>query len=78
MNKEKFTIPVYYLPYLFIGDLDGLTDDEINDIQSFEQSCVEIYGVGHFATENEDTYFSSINDINRLGSECKDVYYMHK
>ncbi len=78
MKKEKFTIPVYYLPYILNGDMDGLTDEEIKDLQLFEQDCVYYYGIGHFATENENTYFSRINDINRFGAECQDVYYMHK
>lgn len=77
MEKEKFIIPTFYLPYIFNGDLDGLTDEEIADIQSFEHDCVEKYGIGHFDTENDETYFSWHNDINSLGSDCQDVYYIH-
>lgn len=65
MKREiyEFICPVYYLPYIFNGDMNGLTEDEIESINSV------LNGYNLFEVIDEP-FFSYYNDFSNLGSEC--------
>lgn len=70
---ETFTakIPSYLLCYLFNGDTDNLTNEEVNNTNKFlrENNCsavdVTLYD-----------YFSHSNDIDNLGCTVSDVVFV--
>ncbi len=59
----NFICPVYYLSYIFNADMEGLTDAEIERIDTV------ISGFNLFEVVDEP-FFSYKNDFNNLGSEC--------
>ena len=63
MKTENFICPTYYLPYIFNADMEGLTDDEIERINSV------LNGFKLFEVVDEP-FFSYRNDFNSLGGEC--------
>jgi hypothetical protein len=65
MKKEfiHFICPVYYLPYIFNADMEGLTDEEIKCIDTV------LNGYNLFEVEGE-SFFAYKNDFNNLGAEC--------
>lgn len=65
MKKEfiHFICPVYYLPYIFNSDIEGLNEDEIKRIDTVLNGYNLFEVVG-------DPFFAYKNDFNNLGSEC--------
>jgi len=65
MKKEfiHFICPVYYLPYIFNADIEGLNDKEIERIDTV------LNGYNLFEVEGE-SFFAYKNDFNNLGAEC--------
>ena len=58
-----FICPVYYLPYIFNADIEGLNDEEIERIDAV------LSGFNLFEVV-DDPFFSYYNDFNNLGSDC--------
>ena len=67
MKTETFNFicPVYYLPYIFSADIEGLNDEEIERIDAVLDGCnlFEVRGIN-------EPFFSYYNDFNNLGSDC--------
>lgn len=59
----NFICPIYYLPYIFNADMDGLTDEEIESIDTV------LSGFNLFEVVDEP-FFSYKNDFNNLGGHC--------
>lgn len=65
MESVEYTLPTYLACYLINGDATGLTEDEIERIQSFlaeEKVCI--------VSMEDDTHFRHSNDFENLGADC--------
>ena len=65
MKKDiiEFICPIYYLDYIINGVSEGLTDKEIECINSvlFRYCCF---------SASEEPFFTYNNDFNNLGGDC--------
>lgn len=62
-ETENFICPTHYLLYIFNADVEDLTDEEIERIDTV------LNGYNLFEVISEP-FFSYNNDFNNLGSEC--------
>jgi hypothetical protein len=80
-NKDDligYDIPEWAVSALINGDDSGLSDEDIQKLNKFEQEVVSQYGNAHFMAgdmESEDNLgFMRSNDIDNLGSNVYRLY----
>jgi hypothetical protein len=60
-----YTLPEYLASYLINGDASGLTEQEINEIDSFlKKEKISILSAG------DEPFFKWRNDMNSQGATC--------
>ena len=65
MKTETINLicPTYFLPYIFNADMECLTDEEIE--------CIDTVLNGYNLFEViDEPFFAYYNDFNNLGSDC--------
>lgn len=75
-EQQEFRIPNWALCYFINADLDGLTDEDIEKIKTFEARIVKKYGHCMFSLQDEDKGnlgFCWSNDLDNLGSDCTEL-----
>lgn len=76
----EYTIPSYFLSYIFNGDDSGIDPEDVDAWTEFENG--ERLPRGHWATvedesgEATESYFSWTNDVTTLGSDVTDLVYV--
>ena len=60
-----YTLPLYWASALINGDLSGLEENEIDELDRF----LERESNPYFVDVSEETWFSWSNDANRLGGD---------
>lgn len=63
-----YTLPEYILPYIINGDMDNLTDKEVEEINEFIQSLNKPL-FGNFS----ERFFTHYNDFNNIGATCVEI-----
>ena len=77
IDATTYTLPTWALPALFNGDVSGLTDEEVKQIDDLERAARRAHGVGHWSYNPEDEpYFSWHNDLDNLGADVQAVDYV--
>ena len=73
----QYRVPAWSVVALINGDVSGMTDDDIFDIECFEDNVITKHGVGHWSydTDEEPGIYRS-NDIHNLGDNCLHVQYI--
>ena len=72
METITYTLPEYLAPYLINGDCSHMTEEEINEINTWMQevnpgSCVQC---------SEEGFFTWHNDLNSLGATCLEYTFI--
>jgi hypothetical protein len=68
----EYTLPDYLAGYLINGDLDGITEEQRNEIDEYlKKESVYIVSI------LEDSSFRWPNDLNNVGAMCS-TYFAHK
>lgn len=68
----EYTLPDYLACYLINGDTDGITAEQMKEIDDF----LTAEGVTIVSVEN-DSSFRWCNDLNNIGASCS-TYTAHK
>ena len=77
----EFQLPTWAVCYFANGDIEGLTDEDIQNVKDFENELIEEQreiNAEHFTLEYPDNidyekYFSYFNCLNNLGSDVIDL-----
>lgn len=71
MQTEMRTLPAYWASYLINGDVGGMDEDEVQEIEYY----LEREGLGA-PVDCEMTGFAWINDANSLGGDVADYTFI--
>jgi len=70
-EEYTYDIPTWALTYIEYGEADGLSDDDIGDIDAFIESLPNGKGGRVLCFDClDDPSFRHTNDINSLGADC--------
>tara|TARA_R110002167_G_scaffold70465_11_gene198867 strand:- start:10504 stop:11919 length:1416 start_codon:yes stop_codon:yes gene_type:complete len=72
----EFEIPTFYASAIINADNSGLSDEDDEELDDFINEIVETYGNANFmlGDKSDESYFSSSNDVNNLGSDVTILY----
>jgi hypothetical protein len=75
-DLHGFTIPNWALCYFINADSSDLSDEELQQLRTFEDKISNEYGNASFmlGDEEDDLGFCHVNDIDNLGSNCTMLY----
>jgi hypothetical protein len=80
-EQHEYTIPSHSLGYFINGDMDGYTDQDLQEFKSFEQKLIKRHGNANVVLMDEqqgEAGFLFRNDINTLGADCTNVIVLEK
>jgi len=69
----EYKIPSYFLPALINNDESGLEENDIKELNAFYEK--ENFSGGHWDCSEEE-YFSRFNDVNSMGGNVVDCWYI--
>mgnify|MGYP001158706762 FL=1 len=70
-EEYTYNIPTWALCYIEYGDADGLSDDDIADVDAFIQSLPNGEGGRVLCFDClDDPSFMHSNDVNMMGADC--------
>jgi hypothetical protein len=76
-NIYKYSIPEYFIACIINADYTGLTDNEVQDVNNFENMLLAEGKQQNYSSYSYDIipnpYFSYSNSINNIGNNCFDV-----
>jgi len=76
---DKVKMPIMYLDYIFNGNIDGLTQKELDDYLLWEKQILNANNIDSFEIDPDiQEFFSWKNPINNLGCTCVDctLYFL--
>lgn len=75
-EQHEYTIPSHSLGYFINGDMDGYTDQDLQEFKEFEQKLIKRHGNANIRLMDEEqgeAGFCHSNDLNNLGGDCTNV-----
>lgn len=72
METNTYLVPTWAVPALVYGDLDGLSEDEIGFMETFEARVTRECGANYIVDFQlgEDPGFYRSNDLDNKGDNC--------
>jgi len=75
-NVTTYQIPTIYLPLIFNADATGLEDEDIELFDEFIEREGLADNKGYWSyPDNQESYFSHVNDVTRLGNDVIDLQW---
>ena len=69
-EEYNYIVPTWAAIYFSNGDISGLNEEEIEDLNKFESQLIKTHGHANMIVGNEDPSFKCYNDINNYGGDC--------